>query len=98
MSLDKSFEIQSSDKTIGRSSCKQIISVVTLKANVPTHSVQTFNEGFILSHKIMQWNGAIASSKHYSNVLIRIFLWMKVFICRKLFTGFLSIYHHGNDC
>ena len=55
MSLDKSFEIQSSDKAIGSSSCKQIISVVILKANIPTHSVQKFNERFIPSHKIMQW-------------------------------------------
>ena len=71
-------------KTIGSSSCKQIISVVILKANIPIHNVQTCNDGFFLSHKIIQLNGAIAFSKHYSNVFIRIFLWMKVFICRKL--------------
>ena len=68
-------------KTIGSSSCKQIISVLILKAKIPIHNVQTCNDCFFLSHKIIQWNGVIAFSEHYSNVLIRIFLWMKVFIC-----------------
>ena len=76
-------------KTIGSSSCKQIISVLILKTNIPIHNVQTCNDRFFLSHKIIQWNGVIAFSKHYSNVLIRIFLWMKVFTCWKLFTEFL---------
>ena len=71
-------------KAIGSWSCKRIISVVILKANIPLHNVQACNDGFFLSCKIMQWNGIIAFSKHYSNVLIRMFLWMKVFICRKL--------------
>ena len=85
-------------KTIGSSSCKQFISVIILKPNIPLHNVQTCNDGFILSHKIMQWSSAIAFSRHCSNVLIRMFLWMKAFICRKLFTGFLLIHHHRNDC
>ena len=63
MSLDKSFEIQSGDQDNRK---------FILKANISVHNVQTCNDGFFLSHKIMQRNGAIAFSKHYSNVLIRI--------------------------
>ena len=40
------------------SSCKQIISVVILKGNIPIQNVQTCSDGFFLSHKIMQSNGA----------------------------------------
>ena len=85
-------------KTVGSSSCKQTISVVILKANILVHNMQTCNYGFFFWHKIMQWNDVITFSKHYSNVLIGMLLWMKVFIYRKLFTGFLLIHHHGNDC
>ena len=84
--------------TIGNSFYKQIISVVILKANIPIHDVQTCNNELFLSHKIMQWNGVITFSKHCSNVFIQMILWMKVFVCRKLFTGFLLIHHHGHDC
>ena len=50
-------------KTIRSSSCKQIISVVILKGNIPIHNVQTCNDGFFLSDKIIQWNDAIAFFK-----------------------------------
>ena len=50
-------------KTIGSSCCKEIISFVTSKANIPIHNVQRCNDGLFLSHKIMQWNGVIAFSK-----------------------------------
>ena len=59
-------------KTTRSSSCKQIISVVILNANILIHNIQKCNDGFFLLHKIMQWNGVMAFSKH-SNVLIRMF-------------------------
>ena len=64
MSLDKNFEIESGDQDDWRFILEANISVVILKANIPTHDVQTCNDGFSLWHKIMQRNGVIAFSKH----------------------------------
>ena len=87
MSLDKSFEIQRRDqddwKFILQANyfCCHLESEYT---NIQRANVQRL----ILS---IAQNYAIECCHRFFNVLIQMFLWMKVFICRKLFAGFLHI-------
>ena len=88
MSLDKSFEIQSGDQD----NWKFILQANYFCCHPESEYTNTQHanvQRLILS---IAQNYAMESCHRFFNVLIRMFLWMKVFICRKLYLQDSCIY------
>ena len=80
MSLDKSFEIQSGDQDDWKFILQANYFCCHLESKY-TNTQRANVQRWILSvaqNYAMEWY--LVFSKHYSNVLIRMLLWMKVFI------------------
>ena len=65
MSFDKSFEIQNGDQDDWKFILQANYFCCYLESEYTNTQCETCNDGFFLSCKIMQWNGAIA---FFSNV------------------------------
>ena len=91
MSLDKRFEIQSGDQDDWKFILQANYFCFHLEseyANTQRANVQRWILS-VAQNYAMEWYHRFF--KTLFECLIRMFLWMKVFICRKLFTGFLLI-------